>query len=254
MDGAAAPAPPPSRPITSREMQRLAARLGVPVGLSEDAAFGPIAPPEGARWEVGRGGAVLAAGAPQITGPASFKISGRHNCVLLDHAARIEGTGFILQGERCSVLVGPGCRLRKGTVKVAGSDCHVVFGAGTTWESGSIICSPKGMVILLGEDCMLSNGIMIRTDDSHAIFDRESGARVNAPQPVVIEPHVWIGNGARVNKGTRIGTGTVLGGLSVASRVLAPHAVYAGVPARRLRSGIVWSRSDALEDVPETYR
>jgi len=46
---------------------------------------------------------------------------------------------------------------------------------------------------------------------------------------------VWIGRGARVRSGVRVGDGAVIGAYSVVTRDVRPYAIVAGVPAREVR-------------------
>jgi acetyltransferase-like isoleucine patch superfamily enzyme len=51
-------------------------------------------------------------------------------------------------------------------------------------------------------------------------------------RPVVIEDDVWIGIGAYVLKGVRVGRGARIEAGSVVTRDVPPHAVIAGNPAQ----------------------
>ncbi|ACL55122.1 DapH/DapD/GlmU-related protein [Methylobacterium nodulans] len=63
----------------------------------------------------------------------------------------------------------------------------------------------------------------------HAFFLRRREDRVH------IGHDVWIGHGVIVLPGVRVGTGAVLAAGAVVTRDVAPYAVVAGVPARRIR-------------------
>ncbi|MEW6233122.1 MAG: acyltransferase, partial [Chloroflexota bacterium] len=52
--------------------------------------------------------------------------------------------------------------------------------------------------------------------------------------PIVIEDDVWMGVRVTVLPGVTIGLGSVVGAGSVVTRDVPPHAVVAGVPARRI--------------------
>jgi len=60
------------------------------------------------------------------------------------------------------------------------------------------------------------------------------GALVDEHAPVEIGHDVWIGARALVMDGVRIGHGAVIGAGAVVTRDVAPYAIVAGVPARRL--------------------
>lgn len=84
-------------------------------------------------------------------------------------------------------------------------------------------------------------------------------------KPVTIGHDVWIGHGAVVMPGIRIGNGAVVGANSVVTRDVAPYEIVAGTPARRLRmrfpAAVVrrlealqwwdWPREKLFEAIPE---
>lgn len=51
----------------------------------------------------------------------------------------------------------------------------------------------------------------------------------------IIENDVWIGDGAVILKGVRIGTGSVIGANSVVTKDVPPYSIVGGVPAKLLR-------------------
>lgn len=51
----------------------------------------------------------------------------------------------------------------------------------------------------------------------------------------ILEADVWIGEGAKVRAGVRIGVGAVIGAGSLVTRDIAPYTIVAGVPCRPLR-------------------
>jgi acetyltransferase-like isoleucine patch superfamily enzyme len=179
-----------------------------------------------------------------------ISIKGRGSVVILGEHSRLYRTTISVTGEGNCVYMGPRCVVKAVAIPLVGDGNLVALGRGVTWQSGSAICTPGNQLILVGEDCMISNSVMLRTDDSHAIFDAATKKRLNPPAPVILERHVWLGNGARCNKGSRVGTGTVVGGASVVSGTLEPNCVYAGIPARKKRENIVWSRTAKWEDIP----
>lgn len=111
----------------------------------------------------------------------------------------------------------------------------------------------------VGCDVYIADGLMIVEElaerDNLAIGDRVSiGPRVTlvtsshpnrsriapvapvARGPVTIEADAWIGAGAIILPGVRIGRGAVVGAGSVVTRDIAPLAVVGGQPARPIRT------------------
>lgn len=121
------------------------------------------------------------------------------------------------------------------------SNCSIVIGAHTTIQEANIVAEEADVII--GEDCMFSNGIMIRTNDAHGIYDVESGALVNRSGSIAIGKHVWLAQGVLVGRHSRIGDHCVIGAKSfVQKKDIPAHCVAAGSPAKVVKRGITWDR------------
>jgi carbonic anhydrase/acetyltransferase-like protein (isoleucine patch superfamily) len=141
-----------------------------------------------------------------------------------------------------TIVIGPCCDLVDCVIQAGSGTTYLVLGAGVTMPKGKIVVQEDRQYVSAGDDCMFSNDVAIRTSDSHSIFDRETGARINLARPVRIGQHVWLGRHTSVNKGATIGDHVVLGQGSIASGSLEPCSIYAGIPAKLVRSDVTWSR------------
>ena len=133
----------------------------------------------------------------------------------------------------CVLIVGPQGRLR--------------IGAYTSVNASYIVCQED---VQIGAHCLISWGVVV-TDAwlsaiPHGPALREQLAQRATQSPrgiqpampsraVVIEDNVWIGFGAVVLPGTRLGRGAIVGCKSVVSGDVPPYAVVAGNPARVIR-------------------
>ena len=168
----------------------------------------------------------------------TMEVQGEGHDIFVHPAAQLAGARLRVKGSGCSVQIGPGVSGKWDLTVSQGG--RLVIGAGTTCESAVVVA--QSTHVLIGSDCMLSFSIEIRTTDTHAIYDVETGERVNPDRPVEIGDHVWLGKQSVVLKGTTIGSGSIVGTRAVASATLPPLSLSAGVPARLLREGVTWTR------------
>ncbi len=184
--------------------------------------------------------------------------SNRLNC----RGAFLRNVNFDIQGRGNSITIGPKSWLRDITFVFVGDGCNVEIGAGSvisstsfwcdegasirtgqfTMESGHIAAT-EGRVILIGNDCMFSDGIEIRNGDSHSIISVNDRKRLNPAADVIIGDHVWLTAHVRILKGSVIPSHVIIGNSSVVSGAFkTENALYAGIPAKLIKEGIDWSR------------
>ena len=95
-------------------------------------------------------------------------------------------------------------------------------------------CMLEGPLVI-GNDCQLGPRVMVLTS-SHQLYPDGTFAVRSSAAPVVIHDRCWIGAGSIVLPGTTIGTGCVVAAGAVVTKDCEPGGLYAGVPARRIRS------------------
>lgn len=86
----------------------------------------------------------------------------------------------------------------------------------------------------IGSNCFLGPEVMIVTS-VHDSGPGDQVARLPNYRPVRIGDRCWLGARAMVLPGVSIGEGTVITAGAIVTKDCAPDALYAGVPARRLR-------------------
>jgi acetyltransferase-like isoleucine patch superfamily enzyme len=91
--------------------------------------------------------------------------------------------------------------------------------------------------VVIGDLCMISTHVIFVGNDHRSdIVGSPMRLEFSGERPVtIIEAECWIGQGATIFEGVRIGRGAVVAAGAVVTRSVAPYAVAAGVPARRLR-------------------
>jgi acetyltransferase-like isoleucine patch superfamily enzyme len=124
-------------------------------------------------------------------------------------------------------------------IKPAGGSGDVTIGARTYINSGCVLYSGHG--ISIGEDVLIAaNCTLAATNHAFDALDRP--IREQGFQPsrggIVIENDVWIGANCVLLDGAYIETGCVIAAGSVVRSRLKAFGIYAGVPARRVRTRV----------------
>ncbi|MEB3329153.1 MAG: acyltransferase [Candidatus Sericytochromatia bacterium] len=171
-----------------------------------------------------------------------FVFHGTGNQVWLASDTELRDCTIEVFGTGHEVRVGPRCRILRTHIRLEDHGCQVLVGAHTSIEGAHLAAVEPTMRLTIGEGCMLSHDIDIRTSDSHAIYDAETGTRLNPPAPVAVGPGVWIGAHVQVLKGVTLGAGSVVGTRSLVTRSVPPGSLAAGSPASVLREGVTWTR------------
>ncbi len=178
--------------------------------------------------------------------------------------AQIKKCKVVFKGSNNSVTVLGGSRLHHCRIHVYGSNNRIVvdkfvwangldiyieddgnevcIGEHSSFEGNVHLACIEGSKITIGQDCMFSADISVRTGDSHSLVD-ELGNRINPSKDVLIGNHVWVGNRVLITKGVCIPDGSVVGTGSVVTRKFSDvNVVIAGNPATIIKHNVTWIR------------
>ena len=147
----------------------------------------------------------------------------------------------ILEGSNNRIVLGR--NLQVGHLVIGcGNDAVCKIGDNTEIIEAEIWTSYAEVNI--GADCLISKKVVIRTHDSHYIFDKQTLKRLNFPKNVCISDQVWIGEKATLLPGTYIGKGTVIGANTVTSSQFEEFCIIAGNPGRVIRKNVCWCKDN----------
>ena len=175
-------------------------------------------------------------------------IRGSNNQIIIGQGTCLRSTLFHIIGHNNRIIIGDRCTIGEGcSFWMEGNNITITIGSGTTFTQ---LChfnaQENGARIDVGEDCMFSNKIIVRTSDSHPIYDMSSGKRINSPKPVVIGKHVWIAPDSKIMKGAIIGDGCIIGSNTMVSKHIPENSLAVGMPAKVVKEGIKWTREDII--------
>lgn len=171
-------------------------------------------------------------------------IVGKNNCInILD--CTIDHLSIRIIGNNNCINIGNKCILGKGiSILMEGNNTSLTIKDSTTiTRDCSFTIQENGMYISIGKDCMLSNNIVLRTSDSHPIYDKLSKERLNMPKPVVLGDHVWIAPNCKIMKGSNIPNGCIIGSDSTTNKQYDnENTLIIGRPAKEIKHNVLWSR------------
>lgn len=178
----------------------------------------------------------------------SIDFNGRSDAlVVLEHAANLRhGSRISVEGDGHTVLVGRGFGSSKVNLTLRGDHGLLYYGRNCTANFINALVQGNTNIVI-GEDCLFSWGIDLRTYDSHALIDVRSKAQINSAKAVVVESHCWIAQDVTVMGGVRIGRGSIVGAGAILTKSVPQRCLVVGIPAKAIRQNVTWAR-DAFPD------
>lgn len=163
--------------------------------------------------------------------------------------SQCESVGTHFQMEQLPYLLGSGqihigneVRL-SGKSSIAFSSKHVKtprLSIGNATFIGHNCAFTVGRRIMIGNHVLIAGGVRISDLDGHPIdpIDRRDGLTTpsNCVKEVVIGDDVWIGHGAMIMKGVRIGDRAIIAARSVVTKDVPPDTIVAGNPAKVVKT------------------
>jgi acetyltransferase-like isoleucine patch superfamily enzyme len=144
------------------------------------------------------------------------------------------------------VTIADGCVVRSLGLACEDNGNVISIGRGTEVNGPSDLAAIEGTTLSIGDGCLLSGGVHIRTGDSHSVTDLK-GNRINPSKDVRVGDHVWIGMRVVVLKGASIPDHSVVAACAVVTKPFTlPNCAIGGNPAQVIRRDIDWrvERSD----------
>jgi len=175
---------------------------------------------------------------------------GSNNRLVVNDGAKITDLSIRFDCDNAHIEIGA-CSI-KGSMLI-GQDCRILVEDGVTSSGKVFITAAEGTEVTIGEDCMFSSDITVRTHDSHPIFDVATGMRSNVAKSISIGRHVWVGADVAILGGSSIGDGSVIGMRSVVKGKFPNNVVVVGMPAKTVKRNIAWERPH-LTGKPPFYK
>src|ERR671923_95527 len=154
---------------------------------------------------------------------------------------RWQTDGLLFLGKRLEIQIG-----KRGTVRF-GRFVWVGDGTKIRCHEGEVIIGQKTVLgqectisayrhVRIGEQCVIADRAMF-IDFDHGVVEVERPIRVQGiyKRDVDVGSNVWIGYGACILRGVRVGDNSIVGTNSVVTKNVPANAVVGGVPAKLIR-------------------
>ena len=173
-------------------------------------------------------------------------IHGNNNSIVIEKGCKLTDVSFFIAGNNNQIHISENYSGIGVEFHIEQNDNKVFIGKNTTMHGRGVktvhFALDEGTKIIIGEDCMFSNDIQIRTSDSHSIVDLK-GNRLNPAKDIIIGNHCWIGLRSMILKGTEISDNTMVAGGSICTKkYLEKNVIIAGNPAKMVKNNVNWDR------------
>lgn len=192
------------------------------------------------------------------------------NVRIKNAALSMRGSNISIKGDNITVIIGKGAKLNNVKITITGNNHRLVIGEGvrfvhgghlkiedccnsieignyTTINNAFLSCGDKNTSVNIGEDCLFSSEVILRTYDNHSIFSHDSDIRLNMGKSITLDSHVWVCYGVTILKGVKIGAGAIIGTWSVVTKDVPPHSIACGNPAKVIKENIKWDAKRKLD-------
>lgn len=141
--------------------------------------------------------------------------------------------GPVRLSKRIALELGTSCRFGR-EVFLDTNGGRITLGHHVRINAGCVLVSYSS--ISIGDDCLVGEYVSIRDANHGTEAGQAMRLQPHTSAPIVVGRNVWIGRGAVVLKGVRIGDGAVIAANSVVTHDVAPHTLVGGVPARLIKA------------------
>ncbi|WP_444996755.1 acyltransferase [Aliikangiella sp. IMCC44359] len=194
-----------------------------------------------------------------ICSNVTYNIQGDNNIIVIHPNAYLNNVSFNLYGNNHRIFIGQHCRFNeRGSIWAEDKDCFISIGQHTTFEGVHLSATEPGSKLIIGEDCMFSYDIDVRTGDSHSIISKANGKRTNYAKDIIFGDHIWVASHCIFTRGVSIASYSIVGTGSLVNRQFTEENVLiAGRPAKVLKKDIEWLRervyhTQAISTLPDS--
>lgn len=176
---------------------------------------------------------------------SKISIEGAGNVIHIERVLHISRLTINLKGSNKKIVIKESVRKINNLkiVSIRGEQQEVCIGKNFSCGGLEIQMNDGDERLNIGDDCLFSWGIKMRTSDGHSVIDIKSGRAINLPRDINVSNRVWVGEDVYFCKGVNILEDSIVAARSVVSKgSKCKNVVLAGNPARIVKKKIKWHR------------
>lgn len=174
-----------------------------------------------------------------------IEITGDDNTIIIGYPYKFTNSHIFCRGDNNEVII----KKTKHIIQNLTIDMcarvysnRKVFIGEDVFTNGIIMLSyAPGGIISIGNQCMLSWGIVMMSSDGHQILDKNTDEIINAGYCCEVGNHVWIAQNSIICKNVKIADNNIIGANSVVTKSVAEsYVTIAGSPAKIVKRDVKW--------------
>ncbi|OXY82112.1 acyltransferase [Oceanimonas doudoroffii] len=172
-------------------------------------------------------------------------IYGNNNKIRISKAKSISNLFLNLKGNNKTFYIGETQKNINNLkfTSIRGNNQSFVIGNSFSCGGMEIQMNDGDEKCTIGDDCLFSWGIKMRTSDGHSVIDIATDKAINIPRDILIGNHVWVGEDVKFLKGSSIPDNCIVGSYAVVTKAfLEQNIAIAGFPASVIKRGVNWDR------------
>jgi acetyltransferase-like isoleucine patch superfamily enzyme len=174
-------------------------------------------------------------------------IEGCNNIVILDKAFLYQQLFINIKGDMKYVYIKSSKKIINNLkiVSIRGNNQRVVIGEEFSCGGLEIQMNDGNENLSIGDNCLFSWGIKMRTSDGHSVIDLDTNHAINLPKDIIVCDRVWVGEDVRFLKGVSIPPDTIVASAAVVTKTFTDKdsfSVIGGFPAKVIKRNVKWDR------------
>ena len=167
-------------------------------------------------------------------------VHGSNNKIETHTGSVVKNCLIHMQGNNNSIIIKEKACVSGAELWLEGNGCIIEIGENTfVGHHSHLACTEEECKLILGNDCMLSSYVQVRTGDSHSILNLNK-ERLNKAESVYIGDHCWLGEGCKILKGVKLDKDIVVSTGAIVTESFKKNVLLGGIPAKIIKEEITW--------------